>query len=157
MSWLGDLLSGDGSSSGGRERDRDARVRAAQLRKGVESAAAAVEARHPEVARAALEAADRLVERVPGVAPAVYDEHDRGHERPGEAGLAGELPGDERARELAGRAVARMDELHFALLQVSVQGKEPAEAGVSEATEAVREAAEELGAGEPAATAGEDA
>lgn len=155
MSWLGDLLSGDGGSREDRERDRDARVRAAQLRKGVESAAAAVEDRHPEIARAALEAADRLVGRVPGVDPSVYDEHDRGHERPDEQGLTGDLPGDERAREMAGRAVERMDALHFALLQVSVQGLEPEEAGVPEATEAVREAAEELGAASAAAGGGE--
>ncbi len=144
MSWFGDLLSGDGGSRGDRERNRDARVRAAQLRKGVESAAAAIEERHPGIASDAVEAADLLVERVPGVDPSIYDEHDRGHERPGEGGLAGDLPGGERARELARAAVDRMDELHFALLQVSVQGRDPEEAGVAEATEAARRAADEL-------------
>lgn len=154
MSWLDDLFSGDGGSRGGRERDRDARLRATQLRKGVESAAAAVEDRHPELARSAVEAADRLVERVPGVDPSVYDEHDRGHERPGEEGLAGDLSGDERARELASAAVDRMDRLHFSLLQVSVQGTDPDEAGVREAVDAVRQAADELGADtDPAAGA----
>lgn len=150
MSWLGDLFSGDGGSGGPDERDRDARVRAAQLRKGVESAAAAVEDRHPEAARSAVEAADRLVKRVPGAEPSVYDEHDRGHERPGEEGLAGDLPGGDRAREMAREAVDRMDRLHFALLEVSVQGKDPDEAGVGEAVEAVREATEELAGEEPA-------
>lgn len=147
MSWLGDLLSGDGGSPDGGERDRDARVRAAQLRKGVESAAAAVEERHPGAARSAVEAADRLVRRVPGANPSVYDEHDRGHERPGEEGLAGDLAGGERARELAREAVERMDRLHFALLRVSVQGDDPGEAGVAEAVEAVERAAEELAPG----------
>ncbi len=156
MGWLGDLFSSDGGSPAARKRERDARVRAAQLRKGVESAAAAVEDRHPEIARSAMEAADRLVDRVPGARPGVYDEHDRGHERPGEEGLAGDLPGDERARELAREAVDRMDRLHFALLRVSVQGDDPGEAGVAGAVEAVREAADELGAAEEEADGAED-
>ena len=146
MGWLSGLFDGDGDASGG-ARDRDPRVRAAQLRKGVESAAAAARERHPDAARSAVEAADRLVRSVPGADPAVYDEHDRGHERPGDEGLSAELPGDERARELAREAVDRMDRLHFALLKLSVQDADAEEAGIREAVEAVREAADELGAG----------
>lgn len=154
MGWLTELFEDGGSTDEG-ERRRDPRVRAAQLRKGVASAAAAARQRHPDAARSAVEAADRLVERVPGADPGVYDEHDRGHERPGEAGLSAELSGDERARELAREAVERMDRLHFALLRLSVQGAEPEEAGVREAVEAVREAADELDAAVPGAGTGD--
>lgn len=146
MGWLSDLLSDDGSGSaeGG---DRDPRVRTAQLRKGVEAAAAALDDRHPGVARDAVEAADRLVERLPGTDPGLYDRHDPGHERPEAEGLEGEVSGGDRARELAGRAVERLDRLHFRLLRISVRGVSPEEAGIEEALEGVREMAGELTAG----------
>lgn len=133
MGWLSDVFSGGDGSSGDRRRERDPRLRAAQLRKGVETAAAAVEDRHPEAAREAVEAADRLVGQVPGADPGIYDEHDPGHERPEAGGLEATVAGGERARELAEEAVDQMDRLHFALLRVSVQGASPEEAELEEA------------------------
>lgn len=112
MGWLSDIISGD-ESPDGRTGEEDPLARARQLREGVGRAAAALEERHPQLARAADEAAETLVES-----------------------LAGDEEGG-RARD----AVGRLDRLHFGLLQVDVAGLDPEEAGVSEDVEAVRELA----------------
>lgn len=135
MGWLSDLFSGGNGSTDGRERERDPLVRVAQLRQGVVSAAAALEESHPEAARRANEVVDGLVGQLPGTDPDVYDEHDPGHERPGEAGLEARVSGGERERELAREAVECLDGLHFALLEVAVKGASPREAGLEEALE----------------------
>lgn len=113
MGWISDIISGD-DSAGTHAGDEDPVERARQLRRGVGRAAAALEARHPELARSADEAADRLVGRLP----------------------------DDAGDELALDAVERLDRLHFDLLRVDVTGLPPGEAGVEEDVEAVLELAD---------------
>lgn len=111
MAWLSDIFSGDDGPEG-REAAEDPLERARQLREGVARAAAALEGRHPGLARSADEAAGELLERLPA-------------------------DGGESGRE----AVERLDRLHFALLQVDVTGRPPEEADAEEAVRAVRELA----------------
>lgn len=113
MGWISDLFSDDDAPRG-RTAPEDPVSRARQLRRGVGRAAAALEDRHPALARSADEAAGVLV---------------------------GSLP-DDVDRELARDAVGRLDRLHFDLLQVDVAGMTPDEAGLEEDVEAVRELAD---------------
>lgn len=113
MGWIPEFFSDD-TSPDGRATGQDPVGRARQLRRGVGRAAAALEDEHPELARSADEAAERLVGRLP----------------------------DDADAELARDAVGRLGRLHFDLLRVDVSGMAPEDVGVDEDVVAVRELAD---------------
>lgn len=118
MSWFSDLVSGSERDDASEE-SVDPAGRARQLLEGVVSSARAADDEVGDLAARAEEASRRVTESVPSA--------------------------DAPERR---SALERLDRLHFALLQVAVQGRDPGEAGVEAAVEGAEEMADRLdGAG----------
>lgn len=155
MSWLSDIVSGDGEDE---ETTVEPAERILQLRRGISAAASALPEERAETAREAVEAADRLADRVAELVETPGPGEDAELETPDlEVDAAGWLrEGPARRREAGGPAgaevahagplpseVARegaglLDDLHFSLLRMEILGVDPDALSVADTIEEVR-------------------
>lgn len=161
MSWLSDILSGDGEAQTGRSEPAE---RILQLRRGISAAAAALPPEHAELGDAAVAAADALADRVAELVETPAPGAEVEVETPAEdVDAAGWLrAGPARRREAGGPAGSEiadagsvpddvaeegaevLSELHFSLLRMEIMGADRGSVAVEETIETARSLAERL-------------
>lgn len=133
MSWWSDIFGGenrrvDRRAEGAGQSDRS---RIAQLREGVESAAAALDPEHSELARDVTGVAEAVAEGA-GARP------DDDASSPGEESAGSELP------DLRAEVIEELGELHFDVIRVEVEDADPDELGIPDRIARLRDLTERL-------------